>query len=115
MRLVDETGAARASGTPDQSLIRLLVTARRWWAELGKGEHDITTLSKRENVSASWMTWVVRLAFLAPTVVEAVLAGGTKAGIDGKSLLARGSVPILWEEQVSTLLPERACRPTTDS
>jgi DNA invertase Pin-like site-specific DNA recombinase len=106
MRLVDETGAARAGAAPDQSLIRLLVTARRWWAELGKGEHDITTLSKRENVSASWMTWVVRLAFLAPAVVEAVLAGSTRAGIEGKSLLARGSVPILWEEQVNTLLPE---------
>jgi hypothetical protein len=105
LRLVDEAGAARSSSTPDASLIRLVLTARRWWAELAKGKLDITTLSMRENVSASWMTRVVRLAFLAPDVIEAVLAGRTKAGVDAKALLTRRAIPAVWDEQVELLLP----------
>ena len=101
----DEAGAVRSASPPDESLIRLLLTARRWWAELAKGEFDITALSVRENVSASWMTRVVRLAFLAPDVVEAVLAGKTKVGIDAKALLTGGAIPSAWAKQAELLLP----------
>lgn len=105
VRLVDETGAAKGSSAPDESLVRLVVTARRWWAELSKGELDITALSAREKVSASYMTRVVRLAFLAPAVTEAVLSGAVRAEISGKGVLQAKAIPSLWTEQVERLLP----------
>jgi len=105
LRLVDEAGAVSSVSAPDASLIRLVLTARRWWTELAEGEFDITALSAREKASASWMTRVVRLAFLAPDVIEAVLAGRTKAGVDAKALLTGGRIPSGWMEQRNVLLP----------
>ncbi|KRA79741.1 recombinase family protein [Altererythrobacter sp. Root672] len=105
VRLVDESGASKGDVPPDESLIRLVVTARRWWAELSKGELDINALSAREKVSASYMTRVVRLAFLAPGVTEAVLDGRTKAGLSGKELLQRTGISWSWEEQTARFLP----------
>jgi hypothetical protein len=57
------------------SKVRLLLKARRWWNELRKGEVDIKTLASNEGVQASYVTRVVRLAFLAPAVVDTILAG----------------------------------------
>ena len=105
LKLVDETGATHTSSTPDDGLIRLLVIARRWWAELARGELDITALSAREKVSPSWMTRVVRLAFLAPGVIDAILAGATKAGIDSKALLKREAIHPRWDDQSRMFLP----------
>ncbi len=107
VRLVDEKGAARTAIEPDRTLIGLLCTAHRWWAELARGESDVATLSRRENVSASYMSRVVRLVFLAPTVVEAILAGRTRADICGQALLASGAIPVLWGDQSRVLLPGR--------
>ena len=45
------------------------------------------------------MTRVVRLAFLAPDIVEAIVAGRQAAGIDAKALVQAGSLPIAWTEQ----------------
>ena len=46
------------------------------------------------------MTRIVRLAFLSPDLVEAILAGKQDALVDGKGL-AEGSVAIDWKMQVA--------------
>ena len=99
IRLVHRDGRAASDNPPDPTLLRLLVKARRWWAELAKGELDISTLARGEGVTASYMTRIVRLAFLSPDLVEAILAGKQRALIDGKRL-AEGGVAIDWKEQV---------------
>lgn len=105
VRLVQEDGALALPRNPDPTLIRLLITARSWWAELASGELDISTLSIREGVTASWMTRVVRLAFLSPQVTEAILRGATRAGIEGKELLATGAIDADWATQARRILP----------
>lgn len=105
MRLIQEDGRAPASATADQALLRLLLKARRWWAELASGQIDIAKLARREELSASYVTRVVRLVFLAPSVVDAILAGGLRAGIDAKALLATGAIAEVWADQVAQLLP----------
>ncbi len=106
MRLVHASGSG-VTATANGSLVRLILKARRWWSILKDGELDVTTLAARENVQAGYVTRVLRLAFLAPAVVEAVLAGNIRAGVDGATLTATGAVPALWAEQVAVLLPEQ--------
>ncbi len=85
VRLVHESGAL-ATATVDQSLIRQILAARRWWRALREGEIDITRLAERDGVSPAYVTRIVRLAFLSPAAVTAVLAGKQRAGVDVKML-----------------------------
>jgi hypothetical protein len=92
MRLIHNDGSV-STPAADPSLTRLLPQARRWWAELQKGELDIKRLAEREGLSASWVTRVVRLAFLSPAAVDAALAGRLRADADAIRLLLRERVP----------------------
>jgi site-specific DNA recombinase len=104
VRLIQPTGASLVP-VQSPSLVKLLVKARRWWSELRKGELDITELARREGVSRSYMTRVVRLAFLAPQIVKAILAGRARAELDGLALTATGGVDARWAAQERRLLP----------
>ena len=100
VRLVHSDGRAPTERKPDATLLRLLVKARRWWSELAKGEVDIKTLASAEGVTPSYMTRIVRLAFLAPDMVEAIMTGRQLATIDGKRL-AEGEIAIDWKTQLA--------------
>ena len=104
VRLIEEGGAA-AFKLADPALIRLLLKARRWWSELAEGKINIPALSKREGISPNYVTRVVRLAFLAPDVVEAILAGTVRADIDGRALLMTDAISLNWIEQETRFLP----------
>lgn len=56
-------------------MVRLLVQARRYWGMLRSERVTIGALAAREGVTSSYFTRVVRLAFLAPAVVEAIVEG----------------------------------------
>ncbi len=109
MRLVQSNGAAVA-GTPNPSLIKLMVKARRWWARLQVGDVDIKTLGQLEGVQAAYITRVVRLAFLAPSVVEGVLVGTALPGIDGAFLTLGPPLAPTWRAQEIAMLPRAARR-----
>lgn len=107
MRLV-QPGGAGISSSPSQSLIRMVVKARRWWRLLKEGEFNIAALARREGVTRSYMTRIVRLAFLAPAVIDAILAGAAKAGVDAEKMTTPGAIDARWADQVAKLLPSRA-------
>jgi hypothetical protein len=104
MRLVHASGSG-VTATANGSLVRLILKARRWWSILKAGELDVSALAARENVQAGYVTRVLRLAFLAPAVVEAVLAGNIRTGVDGAALTATSAVPAVWAAQVAAVLP----------
>jgi len=108
IRLIKNNGSA-ASSAPDQTLTNLLIKARRWWSELSEGETDITTLARREGISSSYIVRVVRLAFLAPAVVQAIQSGKARADLDGRAMLATDAVSPHWEDQVARFLPMDGC------
>lgn len=87
------------------SLVRLLVRARRWWAKLREGELDIKQLAAAEGVRASYISRVIRLAFLSPSVVEAMLRGSIRASVDAAALTATDAVPGCWQAQATLILP----------
>ncbi|MHA6724314.1 hypothetical protein ACX40P_15100, partial [Sphingomonas sp. RS2018] len=103
VKLVDAAGAPLVAA-PDTALLRLIAKAHRWWAELRKGELDITTLAIREGVKPSYMTRVLRLAFLSPIVINAVLKGRQSTAATISELTLGRGVSATWEEQVRGLI-----------
>lgn len=99
VRLVHQDGRPAGPCAADPALLRLIITARRWWSILAQGEVRISELAIREGVSASWMTRAVRLAFLSPPMVDAILAGKLRGEV-GVHALTRGDVvPACWKAQ----------------
>jgi site-specific DNA recombinase len=98
LRLIDDSGV-RASAEFDASLVRLLARAHQWWRILKNEPVDIKTLAQRERVTASWMTRVLRLAFLSPDVTEAILSGRQRGGLDTVTLLSAAAIEGDWEKQ----------------
>ena len=103
MKLVSSSGAGSVAAV-DPSLMKQLLIARRWWDELRRGEIDITRLAAREKVTSSYMTRIVRLAFLSPAVVDAILAGTQRTGVTARTLTLETTIPASWQQQRKLLL-----------
>ena len=99
VRLVEPGGSTGAPGQPDLALIRLVARARAWWGLIASGQAQPAALATAENVTVSWLLRVLRLAFLSPAVIEALLAGALKPEIDSTALIATGAIPLDWAEQ----------------
>jgi hypothetical protein len=54
-------------------------------------------------VGGSYFTRVLRLSFLAPDVVKAILRGRQPVGLTSKRLLSDTRFPIAWQEQKARL------------
>ena len=103
LRLVHDGGVV-ASRQIDPSLVRMVARAHYWWRILRTQQINIKTLASREMVTASWMTRVLRLAFLSPAFTEAILTGRQKADLDGATLLAWGANDAVWAAQEAKFL-----------
>lgn len=92
VRLVDGNGRGASPKSEEPSLTAMFLKARQWWDQLSAGNLNVKTLAREEGVKASWMTRVLPLAFLSPAVVEAMLEGELRAGVDAKALTSTGAV-----------------------
>jgi site-specific DNA recombinase len=105
IRLVQPSGALALAGDGvDPALLRLIARAQAWWRAIQHDNLDPTALAEREGVTDSWVIRVVRLAFLSPRVVEGIIAGRLRAGIDATALMKPETISLDWEEQEQKLL-----------
>ncbi|MDP9412512.1 MAG: recombinase family protein [Pseudomonadota bacterium] len=104
IRLVQPDGSTAGTSAPNAALLRLLLKAREWWTTLSEGGVDISTFAREQRVTPAYMTRVVRMAFLAPAVVEAILEGRQQATTTAGSLTATSAVPASWRLQISRFL-----------
>lgn len=100
LRLVHFDGKPAGLATSDPGLVQLLVRARKWWARLSSGEIDIASLAREEKVNDSWISRVVRLNFLAPAIVDAILAGSQPITVTAATLRA-SDLPTRWDQQLA--------------
>ncbi|HZF76154.1 MAG TPA: hypothetical protein VE033_10020, partial [Acetobacteraceae bacterium] len=92
--------------SPDPALLRLVLKARALWDMLLSGRvAGLGELAAREGMSGSYATRLVRLAFLAPDLLEAVLDGRQPAGLTAAALLreCRRGLPQDWRAQRALL------------
>ncbi|MCJ7543645.1 MAG: hypothetical protein MUP47_03605 [Phycisphaerae bacterium] len=87
-----------------------LARAFRWQKMIESGEvKSNCDLARRLKLDQSYIARTIRLASLAPDIVEAVLRGDELSGLSLRSL--RGEIPLSWDEQAQ-LVPVRLMRAT---
>jgi len=93
-----------ATAKPDARLVKLLIKARRFNATLlGSDGVPFAALAKRQGVSPSYFTRLVRLSYLAPDITEAILDGRQPRDLTADKLLAHSRLPLGWHEQRTVL------------
>jgi hypothetical protein len=77
---------------------------------LDEGVHtSVSEIGDAENISKSYVSRILRLALLAPDIIEAIVVGRA----DQSLLLERleRPLPVSWEEQRTLLKPRASCLP----
>jgi hypothetical protein len=88
---------------PDGTLMKALARAWRWQRMLDDGVYaSVSDIGDAENISKSYVSRILRLALLAPDVVEAIVAGRTGQGMMLEQL--ERPLPGAWEEQRTRFL-----------
>ncbi|MEI6834952.1 MAG: hypothetical protein WCL28_13270, partial [bacterium] len=74
------------------------------------GTHaSIEDMAKSENISPSFVSRILRLAYLSPTVVEAILDGKYPAHLTMKDLME--PFPMDWAQQAEHFFAEKPVHP----
>jgi site-specific DNA recombinase len=104
IRMLIEGTDRFATAKPDARLVKLLIRTRQFNATLRDSDGvPFAALAKREGVSPSYFTRLVRLAYLAPDITEAILDGHQPRDLTADKLLAHSRLPLGWHEQRTVL------------
>jgi hypothetical protein len=83
---------------PDGTLIKALVRAWRWQKLLDEGVYtSVSEIGDAENISKSYVSRILRLALLAPDIVEGMLVGTADQAVVLEQL--ERPLPACWAEQ----------------
>jgi hypothetical protein len=95
MRLVvDNHGPARI----DPTLIKTVACAHKWWKDVLSGM-SITAIAVRDGVDRAHVNKRLALVFLAPEIIESIIAGRQPADLLTEKLVKRVDLPLDWVEQ----------------
>ena len=94
------TDDRNAPASFDAPLIAAVAKGHKWFAVLRSGKAEsVTKLAARCGVERTEVGRILQLAFLAPDIVEAILAGRQPIELPATHLRRMGDLPISWEEQ----------------
>ena len=97
-------GLAHRPAGNDPILATTIARAHAWFRQLTSGpDARIDGLARRHGIPASEISRLLPLAFLAPDIVEAILAGQQPPELTAKALTRASGLPISWEQQRSIL------------
>jgi hypothetical protein len=102
----------------DFTLVRRIVKARNWWQRLQQERGPtISIIAEQEGVGHSYVTRILRLAFLSPRIVDAIINCRQPGWMDDGALSVPGAIapgfatePTLdcLAERIQMVLPELA-------
>jgi hypothetical protein len=102
MRLVLDDAAPPSR--VDQTLLKTVARAYRWADDLLSGRApSVGDIARRERVSDRYVWRLIRVGFLAPTIVEAIVDGRQPEELTASTLTQRLDLPALWQAQEQTL------------
>ncbi|MEQ9112483.1 MAG: recombinase family protein [Rhodospirillaceae bacterium] len=88
--------------SPHAAMITAIVKAHDWFAKLQSGEvKSLHELSQRLNMNRRYVARLLRLAFLAPDIVESILDGTQPRSLSLYDLIK--PMPVDWDGQRKTL------------
>jgi hypothetical protein len=93
-------GNPAPKATIDNVMVKALARAFRWQALLENGTYGcIEDIARGEKIGASFVSRIVKLALLAPDIVEAILNGKQPANVTLGELMK--PFPVEWDRQLS--------------
>jgi site-specific DNA recombinase len=104
MRLVIGGGSGSAPRI-DSTILKATARARRWFDDLVSGRAaSMVEIGKREGVGKRYVSRMIRLAFLAPTIIERIAEGRQPPELSAQFLsTGRGDLPLSWSAQEKLL------------
>jgi hypothetical protein len=103
MRLIID-GDALTTARVDLPLLNATARAYRWSNDLLAGRaRSIGEIARRERLTGRHVRRVMRLAFLAPRIVEAIVGGRQPADLSTLAMTQRIELPPLWTAQEQAL------------
>lgn len=90
---------------PDATLIKAVARAHTWARQLIAGERPtIAAIAKAEGFTKAYIRRVMRLAFLAPDIIEAIIEGRQPPDLTAEKLMLHTEIPTSWQRQRMELL-----------
>ena len=84
----------------DAALLKAVTRAHLWFDRLRRGDAvSVRQIAREERVTGSYVSRVLRLAFLAPDIIDAILDGRHPVDLTAERLLVHEDLPIDWQEQ----------------
>jgi site-specific DNA recombinase len=104
MRLVIGDGSGSAPRI-DSTILKATARAHRWFDDLVSGRAaSMVEIGKREGVGKRYVSRMIRLAFLAPAIVERIAEGRQPPELTTQFLsTSRGDLPLSWSTQEKSL------------
>jgi site-specific DNA recombinase len=88
----------------DLALLKAVGRARRWFDQLASGRAtSLAAIASQEGISVRYVGRLIRLAFLAPPLVEVIAQGRQPAELTAEMLSRRMVLPLDWEMQKQLL------------
>jgi len=89
-----------SASKPDPALLNAVVLARQWLKQLTAGRYaSISDLARTVGVDDGEISRLLPLAFLAPSIVEAIIRGGQPVDLTARRLKRLKPLPVSWAEQ----------------
>ena len=97
-------GDTKSTGKADRSLIRLIVKAHALREKLeSHGAIEAGGMTRRFGTGRAYYTRLLRLSFLAPDIINAILEGRHPKDLTAARLIRSTRLPLSWREQLKTL------------
>jgi site-specific DNA recombinase len=104
LRLVMNGDRATAQKA-DPALLKAIARAHHWFDDLVTSRvASMAEIGKREGLPKNYVSWLIRLAFLAPEIVEAIAQGSHPSELTAQTLITRRiELPLQWQAQKTAL------------
>ena len=98
MKMIVEDGSEPAR--VDNALVRLLLRAHAIRARvINEPSITLREIAAEEGISNSYVTRLVRITFLAPDIVTAILGGSQPPQLTANRLMENSRLPLEWASQ----------------
>lgn len=102
-KLIIDGPTGGGGSNPNPALIKAIVRGHDWFDRLCSGQTQ-TEIAEADGIGASFITRIIRLAFLAPDVTQAILDGTQPPSLSADNLVQRSAaLPASWDQQRRTL------------
>ncbi len=94
----------RSAAIVDLSLLKAVARAHRWFDEISTGKaRSLAAIDAREGLNVRYVGRLIRLAFLAPDIVESTVEGRQPTTLTAEALTRRVELPLSWCAQRTAL------------